>query len=298
MALSIGLDITPDWWHICIMEQGQIVDLHKFPDVDAGIALLRQLCDRSPAAVIVLALDVQTPLQALSQSGTEQGSAPSVMPGFADRLSSVFLSLGAQIYCAPSAAYLPAFPPYRRLMRASSGNARDVSAVLALLYQMRVQGADWQEMNFLWIRDSQQGVAIQVLKDGQIINGLGQLQGSAHPNALGMEIPEGALEPLLEEAFWEGLTQELAGLQAVHPIKDLVILSDGSHPLTERLAEHYQVYLFPHPGPDMEGYESALGAAVLAEGLAQPGPAAELVEHLQLRPTASLRPLFFSAEPE
>ena len=53
--------------------------------------------------------------------------------------------------------------------------------------------------------------------------------------------------------------------------------------MIERLADVYQVYLFPHAHTEREGYEAALGAALLAEGLEQDGSACEVVNRLQIR---------------
>jgi len=85
------------------------------------------------------------------------------------------------------------------------------------------------------------------------------------------------------EAFWEGLTQELAGLIAIHHIEDIVVLGKESASLIERLADIYHVYLFPHAHTEREGYEAALGAALLAEGLEQDSSARDVVNRLQIR---------------
>jgi hypothetical protein len=79
------------------------------------------------------------------------------------------------------------------------------------------------------------------------------------------------------------LTQELAGLLAVHHSEDIVVLGQQSERLVERLADTYQVYLFPYAHSEREGYESAIGAALLAEGLEQAGSSGAVVDHLQLR---------------
>jgi hypothetical protein len=91
------------------------------------------------------------------------------------------------------------------------------------------------------------------------------------------------LRQALDEAYWEGLIQELAGFMATHHIEDIVVLGEESSTLVERLADLYQVYLFPYAHTEREGYEVALGAAILAEGLNQIQSAAELVAYLQIQ---------------
>ncbi len=61
------------------------------------------------------------------------------------------------------------------------------------------------------------------------------------------------------------------------------MLGQESARLIERLADSYQIYLFPQASSEHEGYEAALGAALLAEGLELGGSAADVVNHLQIR---------------
>ena len=91
------------------------------------------------------------------------------------------------------------------------------------------------------------------------------------------------LQSLYERAVWEGLTQDMAGLMAIHHIEDIVVLGKYQDALSEYFADKYQVYLFPPNEADMVGREAALGAAIIAEGLYLPGLASEVVERLHIR---------------
>jgi predicted butyrate kinase (DUF1464 family) len=51
----------------------------------------------------------------------------------------------------------------------------------------------------------------------------------------------------------------------------------------ERLGEQYQLYTFPRYEPETEGYDVAVGGAIIAEGLAGEGPMAEVIERLRIR---------------
>lgn len=55
----------------------------------------------------------------------------------------------------------------------------------------------------------------------------------------------------------------------------------------ERLGEQYQLYIFPRYELETEGYDMAVGAAIIAEGLAGVGPMAEVIERLRIRQAAS-----------
>jgi len=71
-------------------------------------------------------------------------------------------------------------------------------------------------------------------------------------------------------------------LMAVHHIEDIVALGDFQEAFIDHFAENYQVYLFPSTEADTPGFECALGAAVLAEGLFLNGKAREIVERLSI----------------
>ncbi len=299
MAISIGVDYVGGQWRYCVIDQGNLSELHTFADAGTLLTALNQTCTLYPEPGLVLALNAQTPLRALSTLTEPQlvrllreDAAAFAFPADLAAMQTLY-ALSIQSYCAPAVAYLPTVPAYRRLLRAALGDAGEVCTVVALLHHMREQGAGWQEMNFIYLHLSERGICALVVQDGRIVNGIARLQGSgqttAHAQLRDLEYTEAAprvdsevFQTLYREAFWEGLTQELAGLLAIHHLEDLVVLGQQSDELVERLADTYQVYLFPHAQSEATGYEAALGAAILAEGLNQPGTAAELVDYLQI----------------
>jgi predicted butyrate kinase (DUF1464 family) len=285
------------------VEQGQLAEFHQFEVAEEMLESIRQLCARYPEPTIVVALDVATPFIALTALGDEQLERliqryhPTQAFSELTAVLRTLRALSSQSYCAPSVEFLPTVPLHRFLMRSALGSAGEVCAVVALLHFMREQQASWEEMNFFCINAGEEGSSVLVVVNGQIVNGIGLLQGSSQLAAssylTSLEGEQGSadseqerralFQPALDEAFWEGLTQELAGLLAVHHLEDLVVLGVQSGKLVERLAETYQVYLFPHASTERQGYELALGAALLGDGLETPGSAAEVVERLQLR---------------
>lgn len=300
MTISIGVDYMPEQWRVCGVDQGKAVEFHTFATAGELLALVRQICALYPEPTIVVSLDVTTPFSALSTLTDEQvdrlGRRYHPTPAFTEvrEVLQSLRSMSMRSYCAPSVEYLPTVPLYRRLMRPALGTANEVCAAVALLHHMRTLDAPWPEMNFFYVNARENGSCALVIKDGEVINGVGTLQGSSLPAAYGylaeLEAATGSedekrretLQHVLREAFWEGLTQELAGLIAIHHIEDIVVLGKESASLIERLADVYQVYLFPHAHTEREGYEAALGAALLAEGLEQDGSAREVVERLRI----------------
>lgn len=288
MAVHIGIDYTPGQWRVCVLEEGRPADLRFFSTVDEMLGMLSQICASYPEPTMVVSLAVITPFVALADLSDEQlerlVQRYHPTPAFLEVKTALqaLRALSLHSYCAPSVEYLPAVPLHRFLLRSALGSADELCAVVNLLHHMRTQQATWEEMNFLFINTGENGTCILVIVDGRVINGIDTLQGSSLAAAYGsLALAETAEEELteeergrretfqqaLDEAFWEGLTQELAGLLALHHIEDLVVLGSRSDRLIDRLADTYQIYLFPRLSSESTGYESALGAALLAEGL-------------------------------
>ncbi|HEX7736206.1 MAG TPA: DUF1464 family protein [Ktedonobacteraceae bacterium] len=295
MAVSFGIDYTPGQWQVCRVEQGKLTEHRMFEGASELLAELLAELERYPAATIVVSLDVATPFAPLPELSDEQlerlVQRYHPTPAFREVIETLraVRALSSRCYCAPSVEYLPTVPLHRFLMRPALGSAREVCAVVALLHYMREQQATWEEMNFFCVNASENGTSVLVIANGQIVNGINTLQGSAVPVAYGylasLELAgeHMDLQPALEEAFWEGLAQDLAGLLAIHHSEDLVVLGKQGEKLVERLSDTYQIYLFPHAHTEREGYEAALGAALLGDGLVQDGSASEVVERLQIR---------------
>jgi len=300
MAISIGIDYAPGQWRVCNVEQGRPAECQICATAGEMQALVSQVCALYPEPTIVVSLDVAAPfgpLSALTEPQMDQLAQryhPTPARTEVKAVLAALRSLSLRTYCAPSVEYLPTLPVYRRLLRPALGNANEVCTIVALLHHMREQDASWPEMNFFYVNAGESGTCVLVIKDGQIVNGIGQVQGSALPAAYHYlatvesveDVEEAKAHPdfrqAQDEAFWEGLRQDLAGLLAIHQIEDVVLLGQKSPALVERLADLYQVYLFPYAGAEVAGYEAVLGAALLADGLEQEGCAAEVVNHLQI----------------
>ncbi|HEY0756553.1 MAG TPA: DUF1464 family protein [Ktedonobacteraceae bacterium] len=301
MAVSLGLDYMPGQWRICRTERGQPEEYVLFESADEVLAGLRQFCMQYPEPTVVVSLDAITPFASLASLSDERLERLALLyhPTRTCQEATAALRLvrGLSLHssCAPSVEYLPTVSPHRLLLRPALGSAREVCAVVALLHHMREQGATWEEMNFFCVNANEQGTSVLVIVNGQIVNGIKTLQGSTLSAAserlaslegareVAAEERHAALQPLLLEAFWEGLTQELAGLLAIHHLEDIVVFGKQSEQLIERLADTYQIYLFPQVDPKGSGYEAALGAALLGEGLEQAGSSANVIEHLRIR---------------
>lgn len=278
MSVSLGLSCNMGNWKTCLMENGQAWEFFSFVDHVALRAYLEHTCTLYPEPTIVLSTDLETPFTSLikiSRTCLEDMILQRYTSEQKDPLLKLLIAAGHSSnnsYLAPSVRYLPTMPPYRLLMRESLGTSNHVCAVASLLSQLRARESEWSEMNFLFLEVNANFRSILVVEDGQIINGMSSMTRNQ----------EQFLEAC-EQAFWEGLTQELAGLMAIHHLDDIVIAGQRKDAFNERFADNYQVYLFPYSQPDLEGFEAASGAAAIAEGLSGHTPSAEIAERLHIR---------------
>jgi predicted butyrate kinase (DUF1464 family) len=272
MTLSLGVEYNTEYWKTCFMEDGQTLELQLFSDAASVLAYIEQVCLMYPEPVITVSSPVGTKLlpigitavqEALDHVSREYGE----LRTFLEAIQPV----NFKVYSAPSVPHASSIPRHRKLNRREMGDSPTLCSVAALLYRMREQEASWTEMRFLYLEIDKYKRNIVVIKDGQIIDGLSNsvpVDGS---------LAQSEDEDVLEDAFWEGLTQDLAGLMALHHFEDVVVMErggangDASHSrksqIIERLNDTYQLYHFPLREFEREGFEAAIGAAIIAEGL-------------------------------
>jgi predicted butyrate kinase (DUF1464 family) len=153
------------------------------------------------------------------------------------------------------------------------------------MYRLSERETAWSAMNFLCVRVGYNSRNIVVVEDGRIVNGMSQGEVTDYDDAeasKGSRIEDSGTKLASEEAFWEELTRDLAGLMAIHHLEDLIVIGQREDAFVERFAEIYQVYYFPHGEPGTDEYEIAIGAAIIAEGLRNSGLAGEVVDRLQI----------------
>jgi predicted butyrate kinase (DUF1464 family) len=285
MSLSIGVSCGRENWKTCLMENGQALERNSFVDSVAARAYLEHTCTLYPEPTIVLSSDLSTPftrLVTVPKTCLEEMIPRHYTSEQRETLQELLIAIGYRninSYFAPSVRYLSSMPPHRKLMRENLGTANNLCAVAALLKQLRAREAEWSEMNFLCLEVDHNSRSILVVEDGRIVNGMSSVART-----------EDQLQEASQQAFWEGLKQELAGFVAIHHFEDIVVMGQLKDAFIERFADSYQVYHFPYSQPDYEGFEAASGAAAIAEGLYGQKARAEIVERLQIREAPSSFP--------
>ncbi len=288
MALSIGVDCSRGQWRISLRENGLTLQLSSFIDGTSALAYLERTCALYPEPTIVLSTDLSMPLTRLSKL-TEQQLNELTAHLIQQQVEQHFLYaikiMSLDSYCLPAIKYLASVPIHRKLGYLNLGAPGDLSVVTTLLYRIREREAAWSEMSFFSLEIGYRSRRIVVVEEGRIVNGIvGVATGDLTHLPDGAEYfsDETARGDAADRAFWESLTRELAGLMAVHHLEDIIVMGPRKAAFIERFSDTYQVYYYPQGEPDSEGYEAAIGAGIIAEGLRYPGLAAEVVERLQI----------------
>ncbi len=271
---SIGIEYRAGHWRTCLLENGQFQNFSTFTDGESILSYMQQLYGQSANIVVALSSPQEAPFLPLHEVTHELLASGNELSNVQDFLHTVS-TIGLKGYLLPAVKYLPQVPRYRRLKYASLGTAESLCASTTLLYRMRQQDAPWSDMQFLLLEVGAVSHSITVIKDGYIIDGIGEVS---------IGYADAVDEEDREQAFWERLVQDLTGLIAMYEVQDIVIKDNNAatrkQRVIERLGETYQFYLFPHIESEPEGFEGALGASILAEGLSGHGLNAEIAGRL------------------
>lgn len=279
MALSLGIEYVSSAWYIALREHLTLIETKLFPSTNALLAYLEDICAYYPEPVITLAT------QMWSDSATSE-AFPLYKTNEMQTVVEAIKTMSLTSYRISEINQLASIPRHRKLNRTHMGSSSILCSVATLLYRMRLQDAAWPEMRFFLLSLSEMSRSIAVIQDGFVVDGMACVQHKA----LYDDDADNDVRQLVEDAFWEGLAQDLAGLMAVHHCEDIVLLMQ--HPsagmrklydaIIDRLGDLYPCYLFPAHADEPENFEAALGAAIISEGLHSAGIAAEVVEHLHL----------------
>ena len=288
MGMSIGIDYIQNMWKVSQLENGQVVELRSFVHVDEAVGYVTRVCAVYDEPVFALSSSREMALSPLSTlvANEDENDETDELQQFLRGIR----YLSTQAYHLPSVRYIKSIPRYRKYMRAVMGKSEMVGTVATLLYRMRQQDANWPELRFLLLRLDATNRHILVVKNGQVVDGI--VRDGLYEHRLPGE--ERLTGEERKQALWEELSQDIAGLMATHHFEDIVLITgqdDGDEQgrrdeVVNRLGDMYQFYHFPHESAEPEGFEAAIGAALIAEGLYRPGLASEVVDHLQLSSTA------------
>ena len=270
MVVSIGIDCNKEDWRACLLENGRTLELQPLRDVRSALEYINQRCILYPEPIIAVS----------ASCGGHQTH------DFLQMLEAVHFNT----YKIPPINQLASIPRYRKHYGLDTGSSSTLCSVATLAFRMRKQEASWQELRFLYLEAGYLSRSIVVVEDGRIVNGIGETPAGYYAcqhDEIGLcdrqdQSADETDETMAEQAYWERLTGDLAGLLAIHHFEDIVVAGQRKEEVVERLEDRYQFYLFPHEEYEQQEFDAAIGAAIIAEGLYHPGRAAEVVERLQI----------------
>jgi predicted butyrate kinase (DUF1464 family) len=304
---SLGIDYGTGSWKSALIEGPRILALERFEDPAVLYPALEEKARNAPHLPIVLPSGFGIPLKRIQEVDDRdlfemtlrQGDpAEKGLGQFLHRLRHTDL----HAYCIPSVKLLRSVPVHRKVNRIDMGTADKLCTVAYLLHCQVSRGESLETQDFLVAEVGEGFKALMVVRGGRIVDGLGGTAGHLGPRARGaidgelaclypfskaMVYRGGAVDiearfgSYGHHAFWEGLEKEIVLFLNYYGLRRILVTGRRKHAVMERLGGQYPM---DAPLEDGEGFEAALGAAILADGIAG-GQFRKLADHLGLRET-------------
>ena len=295
--LSAGIDWQAGTWKIALWDEARAADLHAFARVSHLWEFLEETRLISAATPLVLPSGFGIPVTR-ARDLLDRDIREMVL----DSLSTSPESLGnflaearrriPMAFCIPAVKLLPTLPPHRKRNRFDLGTADMLCIAAWLFHSLERSGRDCAALAFLLMDVGSTGRALLAVQAGRITDGIGRTTpGLGRPAlndaqtllaARGFELQRARDSRRHKEepiAFWEGIAKESTPSWPDHTLPEAFITGEWHQEAAAALGGCLPCTALPIPG---EGYESALGAAVIAAGLTG-GATAWIVDRLGLR---------------
>ena len=295
--LSAGIDWQAGTWKIALWDEAGAVDLHAFAHVSHLWEFIEETRLVSAAIPIVLPSGFGIPVtraRDLLDRDIREIALES-LPAGPESLGGFLAEARHRIplaFCIPAVKLLSTLPLHRKRNQFDLGTADMLCIAAWLFHSLERTGRDGAALAFLLINVGPAGRALLAVQAGRITDGIGRTtpglgrparnDAQSHLATRGFELRRARDSRRQEEepiAFWEGLAKESLALLAYHGLPEAFITGEWHREAATALGGCLPCAALPVPG---EGYESALGAAVLAAGLTG-GPTAWIVNRLGLR---------------
>ena len=304
--VSLGVDYGTGSWKTALLGEGRSPACQSFVSSDEVRAYLGEIDRRYPGLPIVLPSGFGVPLkrvQALDDGDLHEIALRRGAHGERG-LSPFLLSLRAarfHAYCIPAVKLLPSVPIHRKVNRVDMGTSDKLCATACVMDQLHGRGARLDDLDFLMLEVGLAFRAIVAVRGGKIVDGLGGTAGGIGPQCRGRidgelaylydwdtkdSIYHGGARDIEarfggygQAAFWEELEKDLLMLLSFHHLRTIHVAGRRKEEVKDHLGQRFEIEM---PAWGEEGFEAAIGAALLANGIAG-GPHAALVDHLGLR---------------
>lgn len=300
---SLGIDYGTASWKLAFIEGPRVLALKQFEDWTRFEPVLKEMATDHPGLPMVLPSGFGIPVKRIQEVDdrdlfemTLRRGDPTEK-GLGQFLQKMRTS-DFHAYCIPSVKLLPSVPVHRKVNRIDMGTADKLCAVAYLLHRQLALDESLETQTFLSLEVGEAFKALIVVQGGRIVDGLGGTAGHMGPRARGAIDGElaylypfdkakvysgGGLDTRFgqygEDGFWEGLEKEIVLFLNFYGLSRILVTGRRKEAVIHRLGTRYPMEL---PLQDDEGYEAALGAAILADGIAG-GEFQRLVMHIGLK---------------
>jgi predicted butyrate kinase (DUF1464 family) len=303
---SLGVDYGTGSWKIALLVEGRPPALRHLTSSDETLNDLAEIDGRHPGLPIVLPSGFGIPLKRVQDLNDRdlfeialRREAPA-QRGLSHFLLALRLS-HLNAFCIPAVKLLPSVPIHRKVNRVDMGTSDKLCAAAFFVSRLHGEDAPLQQLDFVTLEVGQAFRAILAVRGGKIVDGLGGTAGGMGPQCRGSI--DGELAYLYDwntkdlvyhggagdiearfggygnTAFWEGLEKDLLMFLSFHQLKPILVAGRRRQDVKNRLGHRFRIEV---AADDDEGFEAAIGAAILADGIAG-GRNASLVAHLGLR---------------
>lgn len=303
---SLGVDYGTGSWKTAVLVEGCTPGLRSFASSDEVGDAIADMEAHYPGLPIVLPSGFGIPLKRVQDLDDRdlfeialRREAPSERG-----LSHFLLALRTShhnAYCIPAVKLLPSVPTHRKVNRLDMGTSDKLCTAAFFMSRLHKQGARLEDLDFVALEVGEAFRAILAVRGGKIVDGLGGTAGGMGPQCRGSI--DGELAYLYDwhtkesiyhggardieahfggyghAAFWEELEKDLLKVLSFHELKTVLVAGRRKREVRDRLGQRFQIELAAR---EDEGFEAALGAAILADGIGG-GRYAALVDHLGLR---------------
>jgi predicted butyrate kinase (DUF1464 family) len=303
---SLGIDYGTGSWKSALLVEGRSPELRGFGGADEVRDSIAEADRAHPALPIVLPSGFGVPLRRVQElDGRDLYEMALRRDAPAERgLSRFLLNLRASrlnAYCIPAVKLLPSVPIHRKVNRVDMGTSDKLCTAAYFVTHLHERGARLESIDLVVLEVGHAFRAIVAIRGGRIVDGLGGTAGGIGPECRGSI--DGELAYLYDwdtkdsiyhggardvevrfgdhgdAAFWEGLEKDLLMLLSFHGLKTILVAGRRKQEVGERLRRRFQIEAATQGD---EGFEAAIGAAILADGIAG-GRHGALVTHLGLR---------------
>jgi hypothetical protein len=300
--LALGIALGAPGWRAALWDESRTAALHALSDPAAVWELVQEVTAAHPAVPCVLPSGLGIPVTRArdlldrdifemtfrGDRGTDELLA-AFLPQARHRLPAAF--------CIPGVKGLSSIPLERKLFRVDLGGSGLVCAVAWALHALARTDGD---ATFLALHVESRLRALAAVRSGRIVDGIGSTAGSFGVDGEGAGTPAAGLSgPALwwvregtrvadaeartpgcvAAARWDVTRREVFALLGTYGLERVIVSGEEREEAVDLLAGRVPCQPLPITA---DGYEAALGAAVIAAGLTG-GPTAPLVDRLGLR---------------